>query len=109
MEGTPRVHHVAHVADWPVAGGAQEYRHPSLAAEGFIHCSTAEQLPGTVAAHFSPDDDLVVLTVEVDRLTHELRWEPSRHGDLFPHLYGPLDVAAVVEARQWEWPGAGSG
>ena len=104
MEGSAgTVHHVAPGAEWPAAAG-RAYRPPSLAEEGFIHCSTAEQLPGTIAAHFTPGDDLVVLTIDVDRLTHELRWEPSRGGELFPHLYGPLDPGAVVGAEPWRWP-----
>jgi uncharacterized protein (DUF952 family) len=96
------VHHVARRAEWRVAAG-DGYRPRSLVEEGFIHCSTAEQLTGTIAAHFTPGDDLVVLTIDVARLAHELRWEPSRDGDLFPHLYGPLDTDAVVGARPWRW------
>ena len=66
--------------------------------DGFIHFSTADQLAETLAKHFAGQTDLVVLAVDPDRLD-DLRMEPSRGGDLFPHLYGDLPVDAVVEVR----------
>jgi len=63
--------------------------------DGFIHFSTAAQLPGTLDKHFRGQADLVLLRVAADDLGAGLRLEPSRGGDLFPHLYGPLSVAAV--------------
>jgi uncharacterized protein (DUF952 family) len=64
-------------------------------ADGYIHFSTAEQAQETAARHFAGQADLVVLEVETDDLGAALRWEPSRGGALFPHLYGPLDVRHV--------------
>lgn len=64
-------------------------------ADGFIHFSTAGQLPETARRYFADQPGLVVLEVEADDLGAELRWEPSRGGDLFPHLYGTLPCAAV--------------
>jgi uncharacterized protein (DUF952 family) len=65
-------------------------------AEGFIHFSTAAQVRETAAKHFAGQRDLLLLAVEADRLGDALKWEPSRDGDLFPHLYGPLQLAEVV-------------
>lgn len=66
--------------------------------DGFIHFSTAAQLAETAARHFAGQDDLRLVAVRVARLDPaRLRWEPSRGGDLFPHLYGPLALDAVVE------------
>lgn len=70
-------------------------------ADGFIHFSTAEQLAETARRHFSGVADLVCLVIEADGLP-DLRWEPSRGGALFPHLYAPLDVARVVDS--WAAP-----
>lgn len=64
--------------------------------DGYIHLSTAAQLDGTVDKHFAGRDDLHVAAVDLGALDEELRWEPSRSGDLFPHLYGPLLLDTVV-------------
>lgn len=58
--------------------------------DGFVHFSTAEQAAETAAKHFAGVDGLVLLAVETDSLGDALKWEPSRGGALFPHLYRPL-------------------
>ena len=65
------------------------------ARDGFIHLSTAAQLAETAARHFAGATDQVLVAVDVASLGPALKWEPSRGGDLFPHLYGPLRLAAV--------------
>ena len=70
------------------------------ARDGFIHLSSADQLEGTLAEHFSGQRDLVLLAVDGASLGESLQWEPSWGGALFPHLYGPLAFDAVV----WEEP-----
>jgi uncharacterized protein (DUF952 family) len=65
--------------------------------DGFIHLSAAHQLAGTLAKHFRGQEDLLLLTLDADRLGPALKWEPSRDGEDFPHLYGPLDLAAIVK------------
>ncbi len=66
-------------------------------ADGFIHFSTAAQLAETAARHFAAQSDLVLVSVDVDALSPALlRFEPSRGGDLFPHLYGQLPLSAVT-------------
>lgn len=64
--------------------------------DGYIHFSTAAQVAETVAKHFAGERDLVLLAVEADRLGAELKWEPSRGGALFPHLYRALLAADVL-------------
>jgi uncharacterized protein (DUF952 family) len=64
--------------------------------DGFIHFSTASQLPGTLAKHYASRTDLLLIAVDPDALGVALRWEPARDGDLFPHLYGALSVAVVL-------------
>ena len=63
--------------------------------DGYIHFSTAGQAQETARRYFAGQEDLVVLAVETDDLGAALRWEPSRGGDLFPHLYAPLETALV--------------
>jgi uncharacterized protein (DUF952 family) len=65
--------------------------------DGFIHFSTAAQVAETAAKHFAGQRDLLLLRVDAARLGARLKWEPSRGGALFPHLYGDLDVKAVTQ------------
>lgn len=64
-------------------------------ADGFIHFSTAEQVEETARRHFAGIGDLLLLAIEAEALGAALRFEPSRGGDLFPHLYGELGLDAV--------------
>ncbi|WP_323010352.1 DUF952 domain-containing protein [Paracoccus sp. (in: a-proteobacteria)] len=67
-------------------------------ADGYIHLSTAAQVPETLARHFARLDGLHLLALDSDALT-ELRWEPSRGGDLFPHLYRELQMPDLLWSR----------
>lgn len=73
---------------------------PVDVADGFIHFSTAAQVAETAARHFAGQDDLLLVAVEGDRLGEALRYEASRGGDLFPHLYGDLPLSAVVSVEE---------
>jgi uncharacterized protein (DUF952 family) len=64
-------------------------------ADGYIHLSTAEQLDGTLDKHFAGQVDLVIAEVDLDALGATVRWEESRGGALFPHIYGPLPMTAL--------------
>ncbi len=64
--------------------------------DGFIHFSTAKQVRETAARHFSGEMDLILLAVDPDQLGAALRWEPSRGGDLFPHLYAILPLNRIT-------------
>ncbi len=86
--------------DWDVAcrsgsyaGSADDLR------DGFIHLSAVHQLAGTLAKHFSGVSDLVLVAFDPVSLGPDLRWEPSRGGDLFPHLFGPLPCATALATR----------
>jgi uncharacterized protein (DUF952 family) len=70
--------------------------------DGFIHLSAADQLGGTLAKHFAGQDDLVLVALDTARLGPALKWEASRGGALFPHLYAPLDLAAMLWAEPLE-------
>lgn len=66
------------------------------ARDGFIHFSTAAQVPETLRKHFFGQRALFLVEVDGDALGDALRWEPSRNNELFPHLYGELDLGAVI-------------
>ncbi len=65
-------------------------------AEGFIHMSTADQLDRTLRKHFAGNNDVVITAVDLQALGDQVRWEMSKSGQLYPHLYGPLRLDAVV-------------
>jgi len=87
-------------ADWQrtVAEGHYEGS-PVDQADGYIHLSTEAQLPGTAAKHYIGKDSLILVEVRLSGLGDDLVWEPSRGGDLFPHIYGPLPLKAT--GRAW--------
>ena len=91
-----KILHLISVDDWNAAQASGEWRPPSLAEEGFIHCSRdEEQLLGVAQRLYAGRADLLVLEVETEGLAHPVVSEPSRSGELYPHIYGPLDLAAV--------------
>lgn len=69
---------------------------PADIADGYIHLSTAAQLDETLARHFAGQEDLIIAAVPLAPLGAALRWEPSRGGALFPHLYGPLTLGRIA-------------
>ena len=98
---TSLIYHIATAADWERALADGEYRTStrgrSLADEGFIHASTAGQVPAVADAFYSGDKDLLLLVIDTDRVEPEIRYEHvPGSGEPFPHIYGPLRVSAVV-------------
>jgi uncharacterized protein (DUF952 family) len=99
MPETP-IYHICRRQEWEAAGVAGVYRGSSQdAADGFIHFSTADQVAASAARHRAGQDGLVLIEVASGRLGDALRWEPSRGGALFPHLYGALPLDAVTAVR----------
>lgn len=81
-------------ADWEAALASGTFTGaPVDLADGFIHFSTAAQVAETAARHFRGQPDLLLVAFDASALGPALKWEPSRGGDLFPHLYAPLAVA----------------
>ncbi len=72
---------------------------PIDVADGYVHFSTAEQVRETATKHFAGADGLMLLAYDERTMSGDLRWEPSRGGALFPHLYGPLRLADVLWAK----------
>jgi uncharacterized protein (DUF952 family) len=99
-----RIFHIASAATWGESGDA--YSGDTLASEGFIHCSTADQVLDVAHARFGGRRDLVLLCIDPARVAPEIRYENLEGGEeLFPHIYGPLDRKAVIRAEPLE-PGA---
>jgi uncharacterized protein (DUF952 family) len=98
--------HIVSRYDWEDARAAGEYRAESLESQGFIHCSTPEQVTRVANAVYHGQTGLALLVIETDRLAAPLKFEPPVHpaagrpetgsAELFPHLYGALNLDAVV-------------
>ncbi|HSN31017.1 MAG TPA: DUF952 domain-containing protein [Kofleriaceae bacterium] len=95
------IYKVATRAQWQAAEASGTFAGaPVDLADGYIHFSTAAQLAGTLAKHFAGQRDLLLIAVDAEALGPALRWEVSRGGDRFPHLYAPLPVAAAIRVTE---------
>jgi uncharacterized protein (DUF952 family) len=91
-----RIYKILPRGEWQAAQEVGLFKgSPVDLADGFIHFSTRAQLQETAARHFRHARDLVVLALEAEELGETLRWEPSRGGQLFPHLYGHFETSLV--------------
>lgn len=100
------IYHITVRSAWDEARRRGDYRAESLETEGFIHCSTEEQVVPVAENFYKGQSDLLLLVVEPALLSSDLKWEPPaggtpppgvREGDLFPHIYGPINLDAVVK------------
>jgi uncharacterized protein (DUF952 family) len=100
------IFHIADRATWEQAAPVGTYRPGSLEHEGFIHCSTAAQVPGVANAFYRGQRDLVLLVIDAARLHAPLRAEPPAEDPTsaarFPHIYGPLNTDAVRRVVPFE-------
>lgn len=94
----PVIYHVTTAAGWKAAQQKGFYEHPSLIDEGFIHCSQDHQVAGVLERYFAGQTQLLKLVIDTDKLTSKFvfDWSPSTQ-DTFPHIYGPINVDAVIE------------
>jgi uncharacterized protein (DUF952 family) len=94
------IYKICERAQWRAAEAAGQYRGSGAdERDGFIHFSTAAQVAETALKHFAKAKDLMLVAVDAGALGAELKWERSRGGDLFPHLYAALPLRAVRWAR----------
>ena len=93
------IYHIVPAADWEEQANQSNYEAGSLHTEGFIHLSQKEQVAGTLSRYYQNIPGLLLLHVDADKLTHELRYELATNNERFPHLYGPLNKDAVVRVE----------
>lgn len=97
-----QIHHLASIEDWE-RRTSERYEPAGLASEGFVHLCTREQLAGVVERYYQGRDDLMLLTVDARTLGADLVWEDlTGSGEQFPHVYGSLELAAVVSSVPFE-------
>jgi uncharacterized protein (DUF952 family) len=103
------IYHIAETADWEQAQRDGQYtmstRGRTLAEEGFIHASAATQVPLVADAFYRGAPDLVLLVIDTERVGSPIRYEQvPGQPDPYPHIYGPLNLDAVVETRPFQAP-----
>lgn len=93
------IYHITSRHSWNLALEAGYYEHASLATEGFIHCAEEQQVQGVLERYFSGQQDLLRLTIDTSLLHARLQYDlaPSVQ-ETFPHIYGPLNTDAVLQA-----------
>ena len=105
------IYHITSRRAWRDAQQRGDYRAESLEPEGFIHCSTGAQVVPVAEKYYAGQRGLLVLVIEPAQLASELKWEPPSggtppagvpEGDLFPHVYGPINLNAIVKVLDLE-------
>jgi uncharacterized protein (DUF952 family) len=103
---TARLYKVVPRPQWTAAEREQLFRGSGIDhRDGFIHLSAADQVVETVRLHFAGQEDLLLVAIDPDAINDNLRWEASRGGQLFPHLYGDLPMRAVEAVHELPWIG----
>lgn len=98
---TQLIYKILSASEWQAAERAGVFKGAGIdLADGYIHFSTAEQAAETAAKHFAGQSDLVLVAVDAEKLGAAIKWEVSRGGQLFPHLYGTL----ATEDAAWAKP-----
>ncbi len=103
-----KILHITQRQQWETAKNLGTYRSETLGTEGFIHCSTATQAVGSANRFFQGQKNLVILVIDSDRVQPEIRYEGAENNNLFPHIYGELNIDAVVQAIDLESEADGS-
>ena len=91
------IYHVVAADEWEKQESLPAYSAAGLASEGFIHLSTKEQVSGVLDRYYKNVKNLLLLHVDTNKLTHELRYEQATNNELFPHVYGPINKDAIVK------------
>jgi uncharacterized protein (DUF952 family) len=105
--------HLTSLTEWQAAQGAGEYIAPSLASEGFIHCSTEHQIIRVANAFYAGKMGLIILVIDPARLTSHMQWDDPAHpsasapsgisnAEKFPHIYGAINLDAVIKTISFE-------
>ena len=93
----PYIYHICTENSWSNQKGSDVYIHDSLRDEGFIHCSKKSQIDGVMNRYFKGQQDLLVLTIDTSKLDAQLVYEMAPIGEMFPHIYDPINKSAITE------------
>lgn len=93
------IYHVVLPETWAKFEGRPSFRTPSLETEGFIHCSFESQLEGVINRYYANAGELLVLHIDTDKLKSKLVKEESTGGELYPHIYGRINMDAIAHVE----------
>ncbi|HQU82019.1 MAG TPA: DUF952 domain-containing protein [Pyrinomonadaceae bacterium] len=94
------IYHIVLPEVWENFKEKEEYEAESLNSEGFIHCSFAEQLDGVLQRYYKDAENVLILTLDTEKLTSKLINEPSTNNEIYPHIYGKINKSAIVEINE---------
>jgi len=90
------IYHITTAEHYHSFAGKDYYESPALHEEGFIHCSTEDQVSGILQRYFDGQSNLFLLVIDAAKLKSRLKIEAASNGELFPHVYGPVNKSAIV-------------
>ena len=93
------VYHIVTPEVWENFKNENEYEAESLRTEGFIHCSFINQIEGVLQRYYKDENQILILTIEPEKLTSKLVNEPSTNDEIYPHIYGKINRDAIVKVQ----------
>lgn len=96
------IYHIVLPEVWEDFKDKEEYEAESLQAEGFIHCSFAEQIDDVLQRYYKDAEKVLILTLDTEKLSSKLINEPSTNNEIYPHIYGKINKSAIVEVKDKE-------
>ncbi len=91
------IFHIATAEDWNLHFNESTYVPKAFSGEGFIHCSTNDQVPGVLQRYYASVKDLILLHIDEAKLSSTLKYEAATNNELFPHVFGPINKDAIVK------------
>lgn len=93
------IYHIVLPEVWEEIKNIPLYSAPSLLSDGFIHCSYDHQIDGVLERYYSGHSEVVIMTIDTDLLGSRLVAEPSTNDEVYPHIYGPINLHSVVDTE----------
>ena len=94
-----KIYHIVLPAVWEKFKDEKFYEAESLASEGFIHCSFADQLEAVLERYYKDAEKVLILTIDTEKLTSKLVEEPSTNNEIYPHIYGQINLESVISQQ----------
>ncbi len=94
------IYHIVLPSVWEGFKDKPFYEAESLAAEGFIHCSYANQLEAVLKRYYENAGSVMILSIDTQKLTSEMVEEPSTNNEIYPHIYGPINIDAITDVAE---------
>lgn len=91
------IYHICTENSWNKQLNSSFYTHESLDLEGFIHCSNEEQIAGVLSRYFKEINDLLLLTIQCEKVIAEIKYETAPNGEYFPHIFGQINKDAILK------------